>query len=52
MLTFQLDALVLFEANEAKAWGTSIYSYFKTRLSHAPVEKTQAETHLKGKYAG
>ena len=24
---FQLDALVLLRVNEAKAWGTSIYSY-------------------------
>ena len=27
--TFQLDALVFLKANEAKAWGTSIYSYIE-----------------------
>ena len=27
---FQLDALVLLEANETKAWGTSIFSYICT----------------------
>ena len=27
LLTFRLDALVVLNVNEAKAWGTSIYSY-------------------------
>ena len=31
--TFQLDALVLLKANEAKAWGTSIYSYVEASRS-------------------